>query len=91
MCPLVFLQGTSVRESLVTLGTGIGLFSGVNSHVTPQVSFLGEGLCTFGAGIRSHASVYLLVLLHATRLREILVTLGTGIRFLSGMNSHVST
>ena len=35
--PLVFLQAIRVRESLVTLGTGIGFFSGVDYHVSIQV------------------------------------------------------
>ena len=37
VCPLVTLQVTRLRESLVTLGAGIWFFSSVDSHVSPQV------------------------------------------------------
>ena len=35
VCPLVSLQATKLRESLVTLGAGIRFLSGVDSHVPP--------------------------------------------------------
>jgi hypothetical protein len=44
VCPLVSLQDTRLRESLATLRAGIRFLSGVNSHMSPQVSWLGEGL-----------------------------------------------
>ena len=36
VCPLVSLQVTRPKESLVTLGAGVLLLAGVNSHVSPQ-------------------------------------------------------
>ena len=37
VCPLVSLQVPRIRENLVTLGAGIRLLSGMDSHVSPQV------------------------------------------------------
>ena len=74
MCPLMSLQAPKLRESLVTLGTGIRFLSSVNSHVSPQVLCLGEGLCTLGARVRGHATVGSLVYLKVTGLGECCVT-----------------
>ena len=38
VCTLVTLKVTRLRESLVTLAAGIRLFSGMDPHVSPQVS-----------------------------------------------------
>ena len=78
MCPLVLLQVTILRESLVTLGAGIRFLSGVDSHVSPQAVWPGEGLCTLGAGVRPLAIMGSLVCLQVTGLGERFVTNGAG-------------
>ena len=37
VCLLVILKDPRLRESLITLGTGIRFLPGVNYHVSPQV------------------------------------------------------
>ena len=77
--------------SLFTLRAGEGLLPRVDYTVLVKGTGPGEGLVAGGAGEGLFSCVCPLVALQGSRLGKSLVTLGAEVRFISIMNSHVST